>query len=303
MAGHLAEEPREVRGGAKPAGLADLNGGEVGRQQHLLGLFEAVVAQVFAGRHVGLLPEQGEETGARIADVLDETVHVDARGVVALEPADGFREGSAGRRVLGVRAVRRRVAEGQTAEKPRLQAVEIGKRQRTLVDDLAERDDCGLERGRGRDAFQRAARELLAELRVFRADEGALVARTVCRLAQVDVQANARRVDRLVEPVEGAPGDDDEAFAVHEDGMPFPELVAVVSAKGKDELGLVVGVPVEVSGRDVVVRRHGLEPPQLELVAGNVARAIGKFDFLRHEANYSILTFCFQDGKSISHVI
>ena len=51
-----------------------------------------MVAQIFAGRHVRLHLEEGEEPGTRVADVIDQFVQIDARRVVAFYPFDGFAE-------------------------------------------------------------------------------------------------------------------------------------------------------------------------------------------------------------------
>ena len=90
--GHLLEETREMGWCAQSALPAHIKRRHVRMRKHLLGLLESVVAQEFAGRHVRLPLEQVEEHGARIAYVVDKAVHMDARGIVALQPFDGFVE-------------------------------------------------------------------------------------------------------------------------------------------------------------------------------------------------------------------
>ena len=90
--GHLLEQMRELGGCAKSARLADVGRRHVRTQEHLLGLLDTIVAQIFAGRHVRLHLEEGEEPGTRVADVIDQSVQIDARRVVAFYPFDGFAE-------------------------------------------------------------------------------------------------------------------------------------------------------------------------------------------------------------------
>ena len=77
---------------AQTARFADADSRQVRLQKHLLGLFKPMVAQIFAGRHVCLHLEEGEEPGMRVADVIDQSVQIDARRVVASYPFDGFSE-------------------------------------------------------------------------------------------------------------------------------------------------------------------------------------------------------------------
>ena len=77
--GHFFEQVREVGRIAQTARFADADSRQVRLQKHLLGLFKPIVAQIFAGRHVRLHLEEGEEPGTRVADVIDQFVQIDAR--------------------------------------------------------------------------------------------------------------------------------------------------------------------------------------------------------------------------------
>lgn len=89
MTGHLLEQMRELGGCAKSARLADVGRRHVRTQEHLLGLIDTIVAQIFAGSHVHLFLEKRKKPRARIAYVVDQPVHVNVRGIVPLQPFDG----------------------------------------------------------------------------------------------------------------------------------------------------------------------------------------------------------------------
>ena len=86
---------------------------------------------------------------------------------------------------------------------------------------------------------------------------------------------DARRVDRLVEAVHDAAGDDDETVAAEQDRAPPFEFVLVVPPQGKYELQFVMVVPFETPRGKIVVHRYGFQPSQIQQLAGEVGCAAG----------------------------